>query len=84
MQRWVKLPNGTFLDANRIIHIGRIESFAKLDDEGNNSGVEYSVTLMSELVREHQIQVSGGKEAITTLVRSILGTSAATSAPAGT
>ena len=82
MQRWVKLPNGTFLDANRIIHIGKIESFAKLDEEGNNSGLEYSVTLMSELPREHQIQVSGSKEAISALVRSILGATTAASAPA--
>lgn len=73
MQRWIKLPNGTFLDANRIVHIGRIESFAKLDDEGNNAGVQYSVTLMTELAREHQLQVSGTREEVTALVRSILG-----------
>ncbi len=82
MQRWVKLPNGTFLDANRIIHVGKIESFAKLDEEGNNAGLEYSVTLMSELLRERQIQVSGSKEAISALVRSILGASATASPPA--
>lgn len=73
MQRWIKLPNGTFLDANRIVHIGRIESFAKLDDEGNNAGVQYSVTLMTELAREHQLQVSGTREEVTALVRSLLG-----------
>lgn len=82
MQRWIKLPNGTFLDANRIVHIGRIESFAKLDDEGNNAGVQYSVTLMTELAREHQVQVSGTREEVTALVRSILGAQPA--APAAT
>lgn len=76
MQRWIKLPNGTFLDANRVVHIGKVESFAKLDEEGNNAGVEYAVTLMTELAREHQLQVSGSRDEISTLIRSILGSQA--------
>ena len=38
MQRWVRLPQGGFLDASHVIFIGKIESFAKLDDEGHAAG----------------------------------------------
>ena len=73
MQRWIKLPNGSFLDGNRICHIGKVETFPKLDEEGNSDGVEYAVTLATELPREHQITITGSKEEISTLVRSLLG-----------
>ena len=33
MQRWIRLPQGGFLDASHVIFIGKIESFARLDDE---------------------------------------------------
>ena len=36
MQRWVKLPNGNVVDANRIITISKPESYPKMDEEGND------------------------------------------------
>lgn len=73
MQRWVKLPQGGFLDASRVVYIGRLEAFAKLDEEGNNVGSEYSVTLASSFGREHQMKITGSKEEIATLLRTVLG-----------
>ena len=84
MQRWIKLPNGTFLDANRVVLIGKVETFAKLDDEGNNAGVQYSVSLQTELDREHQLLVAGTREEISALVRSLLGAQGGAAAPAAT
>jgi len=77
MQRWIKLPNGSFLDANRICHIGKVDTFPKLDGEGNSDGIEYAVALATELPREHQLTVTGSKEEISALLKSLLGNDSA-------
>ncbi len=77
MQRWIKLPDGSFLDGNRICHIGKVDTFAKLDDEGNSDGSEHAVSLATDLPREHQITVTGSKEEISTLLKSLLGSGSA-------
>lgn len=71
-QRWIKLPNGNVLDANRIVMIGKPESYPKLDDEGNDS-IEWAVLIGTGLTRDTQITVTGGKEEIAAFIGKLLG-----------
>ena len=77
MQRWVRLPQGGFLDATRVIYISKVESFARLDDEGHNTGTDYAITIGTSLDRDHYMMITGSKDEIGTLVRQILGQAAA-------
>lgn len=77
MQRWVRMPNGGFLDATRIMYIGKVESYPKLDDEGNAAGTEFAVAICTGFSRDEQLTVAGTKEEIATLVRQLLGQAAA-------
>lgn len=79
MQRWLKLPDGRFIDANRIAFISRIETFTRIDEDGTDLGIAYSVNLGTDFPRDRQINVIGTKEEIHALMRSVLG--AATPAP---
>ncbi|MEZ5462774.1 hypothetical protein [Dokdonella sp.] len=78
MQRWVKIPDGRFLDANRIAYVGKVETFNRFDDDGVDIGLSYAVNLGTDFPRESQINVVGTKEEIFALLRTILGGSAAT------
>lgn len=73
MQRWIKLPNGAWLDASRICYVSKVESYLKIDDEGNSAGNEYAVTIATDLGREHQTVVSGTGEEIKSLLKSLIG-----------
>lgn len=76
MQRWVRLPQGGFLDATRVMFIGKIDSYPKMDDEGNSAGTEYAVPIGTGFHRDEQLVVSGSKEEISALVRQLLGQAA--------
>lgn len=76
MQRWVRLPQGGFLDATRIIYISKVESFARLDEEGHSSGTDYAVSIGITLARDEHLLVTGNRDEIATLVRQILGQAA--------
>ncbi|MFA7321880.1 MAG: hypothetical protein WC000_10500 [Dokdonella sp.] len=78
MQRWVKIPDGRFLDANRIAYVGKIETFNRIDEDGTELGLAYAVNLGTDFPREAQINVIGTKDEIFSLLRGILG---GTSAP---
>jgi hypothetical protein len=82
MQRWVKIPDGRFLDANRIAYVGKVETFNRFDDDGNDIGLAYSVNLGTDVPRESQINIVGTKEEIFALLRGILG--GASNGPAAT
>ncbi len=83
MQRWVKIPDGRFLDANRIAYVGKVETFNRFDEDGNDLGLTYAVNLGTDFPREAQINVIGTKEEIFALLRGILGgTNGAVAAPA--
>jgi hypothetical protein len=73
MQRWLKLPDGRFLDANRVVYVGKIETYPRLDEEGNDAGLGYAVNLGLDIPREHQITVMGSKEEVLALLKSLLG-----------
>jgi hypothetical protein len=73
MQRWLKLPDGRYLDANRIMYVGKVETYPRLDDEGNDAGVGYSVYVGTDLPRDCQIAVMGTREEILALLKTILG-----------
>lgn len=77
MQRWIRLPQGGFLDATQIIYISKVESFAHLDDEGHNTGTDYAVTIGTSLNRDQFMMITGNKDEISTMVRQILGQAAA-------
>jgi hypothetical protein len=77
MQRWVKIPDGRFLDANRIAYVGKVETFNRIDEDGNDLGLAYAVNLGTEFQREAQINVVGTREEIFTLLKAILGANAA-------
>lgn len=77
MQRWVKIPDGRFLDANRIAYVGKVETFNRFDEEGNDLGLAYAVNLGTDFPRDSQINVIGTKDEIFTLLRNILGGTAA-------
>lgn len=73
MQRWIKLPNGAYLDAARVCWLSKVESFPKIDEDGNAAGTDYAVTLGTDLTREQQMLVTGSAEDIRTLMKAILG-----------
>lgn len=77
MQRWVKIPDGRFLDANRISYVGKVETFNRFDEDGNEMGLAYAVNLGTDFQREAQINVVGTREEIFSLLRGILGANAA-------
>ena len=83
MQRWIKLPDGRFLDANRIAYIGKVETYARVDEDGNDLGTGYSVNIGTDFPRDMQITLIGSKDEVFTVLRAILGgTPAAAAVPA--
>lgn len=74
MQRWIKLPDGRFVDANRIMYIGKVETYPRLDEDGNDLGQGYNVNIGTDIARETQLTVMGGKEEVLTVLKQILGT----------
>lgn len=83
MQRWVKLPDGRFIEANSIVFVGKVESFSRYDEDGNDLGLAYAVNLGTGFLREHQINVVGSKEEIANLLRNVLGANSTPATPAG-
>ena len=47
MQRWIKLPDSRFIDANRVAFIGKVDTFARIDEDGNDLGTEDCTRSMS-------------------------------------
>ncbi|MEO5623377.1 MAG: hypothetical protein ABIO74_11780 [Dokdonella sp.] len=82
MQRWIKLPDGRFLDANRIAYIGKVETYARMDEDGNDLGTGYSVNIGTDFPRDTQITLIGSKDEVSTVLRSILGGTPAAAVPA--
>jgi hypothetical protein len=82
MQRWIKLPDGRFIDANRIALIGRAETYARFDEDGNDLGIGYSVNIGSDFPRETQLTVTGSKEDVFAVLRAILGSGGSVAASA--
>jgi len=81
MQRWIKLPDTRFIDANRVVFIGKVDTFARIDEDGNDLGTAYSVYIGTDFPRESQINVIGSKDEVFAVLRGILGS--ATAAAAG-
>jgi hypothetical protein len=78
MQRWMKLPDGRYIDANSIVYVGKVETYPRLDDDGNDAGAGYSVYIGHGFQREHQIAVMGSKEEVLALLKALLGGAPAT------
>ncbi|MCQ4165414.1 hypothetical protein [Tahibacter harae] len=73
MQRWIKLPDGRFVDANRIMYIGKVETYPRIDEDGNDLGQGYNVNIGTGLAREEQITLMAGKEEVLAVLKQILG-----------
>ena len=87
MQRWIKLPDGRFIDANRVVVVGRPQSFAQYEDGSEDMGTAFSVQIGIDYSRENQITVVGTREEVLTAMRNLLGAStgnAAETTPAST
>jgi hypothetical protein len=79
MQRWLKLPDGRFIDANRVVLVGKVETFPLLDDTGStDGGVGYAVNLGLDIPRDRQLTVTGSKDEILSLMKSLLASGAST------
>jgi hypothetical protein len=77
MQRWIKLPDGRIIDANRVAYIGKIETYARIDEDGNDLGTGYAVHIGTDFPRDAQISVTGSKDEVYTVLRALLGTAPA-------
>ncbi len=73
MQRWIKLPTGAYIDANRVIYVSKVETVPRFDDEGNDAGIGYSIYIGTDVNREHQINITGTKDEILGLMKNLLG-----------
>ena len=76
MQRWIKLPDGRLIDAGRIAYVGKVETFTRIDEDGNDLGTGYAVNIGTDFPRETQITVTGGKDEVFAVLRAILGQNA--------
>jgi hypothetical protein len=74
MQRWIRLPDGRFIDANRILYIGKVETYPRIDEDGNDLGQGFNVNIGTAFAREEQITLMGAKEEVLTVLKQILGT----------
>jgi hypothetical protein len=77
MQRWIKLPDGRFIDANRIAYIGKAETYARIDEDGNDLGIGYAVNIGTDIPRDTQLTVTGSKDEVFAILRALLGQPAA-------
>jgi hypothetical protein len=73
MPRWIKLPDRRFIDANRVALIGKVETFIRTDEDGNDLGTGYSVNIGTDFPRESQITVVGGKDEVFAVLKQLLG-----------
>jgi hypothetical protein len=73
MQRWLKLPDGRYIDANRIVYVGKVETYPRLDENGDEAGQGYAVNLGTDIPREHHVSAMGTKEEILLLLKALLG-----------
>ena len=83
MQRWLKLPDGRYIDANRVAYVGKLETFNRIDEDGTDLGLAYSVNIGSDFPRESQTNVVGTKDEVFALMRALLGGPAAAAEPKG-
>lgn len=72
MQRWIKLPDGRFIDANRAAIIGKPEAFSRFDEDGNDMGIGYSLQVGTNFTRDCQITVIGTRDEVLAVLRNLL------------
>ena len=73
MQRWLKLPDGRYIDGNSILYVGKVETYPRVDEDGNDAGLGYSVYIGTGITREQQLAVMGSKEEVLGLLKALLG-----------
>ncbi len=76
MQRWIKLPDGRIIDAHRIAFISKVETYARIDENGTDLGTGHTVYIGTDFDRESQIVVSGSRDEIEAVLRALLATPA--------
>jgi hypothetical protein len=73
MPRWIKLPDSRFIDANRVAFISKVETYARIDEDGNDLGTGYAVNIGTDFPRESQITVTGSKDEVFAVLKQLLG-----------
>lgn len=73
MQRWLKLPDGRYIDANSIVYVGKVETYPRLDENGDDAGQGYAVNIGTGIPREQHLSVQGTKEEVLALLKALLG-----------
>jgi len=73
MARWIKLPDSRFIDANRVAFIGKVDTFQRIDEDGNDLGLGYAVYIGTDFPRESQISVTGSKDEVFAVLKQLLG-----------
>lgn len=72
MQRWIKIPDGRYIDANRIMYIGKVETFPRIDEDGNDLGQGFAVHVGTDFPRENLLTVMGSKEEVLAFLKTLL------------
>jgi len=73
MARWIKLPDSRFIDANRVAYIGKVDTFQRIDEDGNDLGLGYAVYIGTDFPRESQISVTGSRDEVFAVLKQLLG-----------
>lgn len=71
MQRWIKLPDGRHIDARRVIYIGKPEACARIDEDNQDLGSGFMVTLGTDFSGGTHINVVGSRDEIRTLLQTL-------------
>ena len=72
MQRWLKLPDGRHVDGNRIVLIGKPETYTHYSEEGDDLGIRVMLRLGLDFNSDHYLTVVGSNEEISALLRDLL------------
>ena len=70
--RWIKLPNGNIVDANKVVYVSKPDSYPRMDEDGND-GIEYACTFGTGFTRDTWMTVTGNKDEISALIRQLIG-----------
>jgi hypothetical protein len=73
MPRWIKLPDSRFIDANRVAYVSKVDTYARIDENGNDLGTGYAVNIGTDFPRESQITVTGSKDEVFAVLKQLLG-----------
>lgn len=72
MQHWLKLPDGRHVDGNRIVLIGKPETFNHFDEDGNDLGTRFMLRLSLDFNSDQYLTVVGSNQEVAALLRDLM------------